>query len=214
LAGPPGGRRATPHGRQISAAHALRRPVRGQPCLAAHCPARGPGPRLVRAARLSPWRRPGDPLMLVKRSQGRLKPVRPAKPPKPRRDLPVIPFPMIAAGGAYQLIHGGVAALDAAVHDADRLAPQERLTAVTGMTGGRGCHGPLGRDNHRSVRGAGSAHLTHLPGAGSRSCHYQGLEQRRCYPHTVTRRSAKHVSSRGQRVAMSSNLRALSQGGL
>src|SRR5690242_16151958 len=94
----------------------------------------------------SPWRRPGDPLVLVKRSQGHRKPVRPAKPLKPRRDLQVIPFPMIAAGGGDQLIHGGVAALDAAVHDADRLTPQERLTAVARLTG-RGCHGPLSRDN-------------------------------------------------------------------
>lgn len=146
----------------------------------------------------SPWRRPGDPLVLVKRSQGHRKPVRPAKPLKPRRDLEVIPFPAIAAGGADQLIHAGVTALDAAVHDAGRLVPQGRLTAVAGLTGGRGCHDPLSRDTPRSVRGAGTAHVTHPPGAGSRSCHYQGLEQRRCYSQTVTRRSRKRHSQPGR----------------
>jgi hypothetical protein len=53
---------------------------------------------------------------------------------------------MIAAAGADQLIHAGVAALDPAAHDADRLVPQDRLAAVTGLTGGRGCHDPLSRD--------------------------------------------------------------------
>jgi hypothetical protein len=62
---------------------------------------------------------------------------------------------------------------------------------VPGLIGGRRCHDPLNRDTHRSARGAGTAHLTHPPGAGSRSCHYQGPEQRRCYPQTVTRRSRK-----------------------
>ena len=50
---------------------------------------------------------------------------------------------MIAAARADQLIHVGVAALDTAAHDADRLAPQDRLAAVTGLTGGRGCHDGL-----------------------------------------------------------------------
>ena len=84
--------------------------------------------------------------MLVKHSQGRLKPVRPTKPLKPRRDLRVIQVRTIAAVGADQLIHVGVAALDPAVHDADRLAPQDRLATVTGLTGGQGCHDPLSRD--------------------------------------------------------------------
>ena len=146
----------------------------------------------------SPWRRPGDPLVLVKRSQGRLKTVRPAKPLKPRRDLQVIQFRMIAAAGAYQLIHAGIAALDAAVHDAGWLVPQGRLTAVAGLTGGRRCHDPLNRDTHRSARGAGTAHFTHPPGAGSRSCHYQGPEQRRCYPQTVARRGRYREDTGGQ----------------
>jgi hypothetical protein len=46
----------------------------------------------------------------LKHSQGRLKPVRPAKPLKPRRDLGVIQVRMIAAAGADQLIRVGVAA--------------------------------------------------------------------------------------------------------
>lgn len=47
---------------------------------------------------------------------------------------------MVAAAGADELIHVGVAAVEAAVHDADRLAPQERRPAVAGLTGKRGCH--------------------------------------------------------------------------
>ena len=43
---------------------------------------------------------------------------------------------MIAAVRADDLIHAGVAALDAAVHDAGRLVPQDRLAAVAGLTGG------------------------------------------------------------------------------
>jgi len=89
---------------------------------------------------LPPWRRLGNPLVLVKHSQARLKPVRPAKPLKPWRDLRVIQVTMIAAAGADQLIHVGVAALDLAVDDADRLAAQDGPAAVAGLTGGRGCH--------------------------------------------------------------------------
>jgi hypothetical protein len=53
---------------------------------------------------------------------------------------------MIAAVRADDLIHVGVAAFETAVHDADRLAPQDRPSAVAGLTGGRGCHGGLGHD--------------------------------------------------------------------
>jgi hypothetical protein len=75
----------------------------------------------------------------VKHSQARLKNVRPAKPLKPRRDLRVIQVQVIAAAGADQLIHVGVAALDTAVHDADRLAAQmDHPAAVAGLTGRRG----------------------------------------------------------------------------
>jgi len=53
---------------------------------------------------------------------------------------------MIAAVRAHKLEHVGVAALETAVHDADRLAPQVRLAAVAGLTGGRGRHDGLGHD--------------------------------------------------------------------
>ena len=176
--------------------HTSRRPVRAQPsCLTAHCPARSPGLRLARTLKLLLWRRPGDPLVLVKHSQGRFKLVRPAKPLKPRRDLGVIQVRMIAAAGADDLEHVGVAALEAAVHDADRLAAQDRPAAVAGLTGGRGCHllfrheaqppvtgtrcGDSGRAGNgsgigRDVRIARTAHSTHrqviipaLPGSGA-----------------------------------------------
>jgi hypothetical protein len=155
--------------------------------------------------------------VLVKHSQAGLKPVRPAKPLKPRRDLRVIQVQMIATAGADQLIHVGVAALDTAVHDADRLAAQmDQPAAVAGLTGGRGCrnllrhdvqppvtaltgtwYGDSGRTDSRSatrrrVRGARTAHLTHP--SGSRSCHYRGLEQRRCYHQTVLAgRAKRHI---------------------
>ena len=63
---------------------------------------------------------------------------------------------MIAAAGADQLIHAGIAALATAVHDADRLAPQERLAAVTGLTGRRGVTTLSGTmRSHRSRRSRG-----------------------------------------------------------
>ena len=84
--------------------------------------------------------------MLVEHSQARLKPVRPAKPLKPWRDLRVIQVTMIAAAGADQLIHVGVAALDLAVDDADRLAAQDDPAAVAGLAGGRGCRNLVRHD--------------------------------------------------------------------
>ena len=172
--------------------------------------------RLARTLKLPPWRRPGNPLVLVKQGQGCLEPVRSAKRLKPRRDLGVIPVRTIAAAGADQLIHVGISAFDAAVHEADRLAPQDRLAAVAGLTGGPGCHGVLrhdaqppvtaiggtscgdsGRADSRSaarrrVRGARTAHSTHRQDVGS--CHYRGLEQRRCYHQTVhAGRAKRHV---------------------
>src|SRR5712675_2402305 len=83
-------------------------------------------PLLARTVKLPPWRRPGDPLVLVKHSQGRLKPVRPAKPLKPRRDLRVTQVRMIAAAGADHLEHVGVAAVETALRDPGQLAPEER----------------------------------------------------------------------------------------
>jgi hypothetical protein len=47
---------------------------------------------------------------------------------------------MIAAAGADELEHVSISAVEAAVHDADRLAPQERRLAVAGLTCKRGCH--------------------------------------------------------------------------
>ena len=75
------------------------------------------------------------------RGQALLQRVRPAKPPKPRRDLEVIQVGTIAAApGADELIHVVVAALDPAMHDAGRLVPQDRRGAVAGLPGERG-HG-------------------------------------------------------------------------
>jgi len=84
------------------------------------------------------------PEVLVIRLQGRLQRARPAKPLKPRRDLGVIHVWVIAAAGADELEHAGVAAFDAAVHDADRLAPHECCPAVAGLTGKRECHTDYG----------------------------------------------------------------------
>ena len=53
---------------------------------------------------------------------------------------------MIAAARADHLIHVGVAALDMAVDDADRLAAQDDPAAVAGLTGGRGCGDLLRHD--------------------------------------------------------------------
>jgi hypothetical protein len=53
---------------------------------------------------------------------------------------------MVAAAGADELKHVGVAVFEAAVHDAVRLAPQERRPAVAGLTGKRRYQGAVGRD--------------------------------------------------------------------
>jgi hypothetical protein len=47
---------------------------------------------------------------------------------------------MVAATGTDQLIRAGIVAVDAAVHEAGRLAPDECRPAVTGLTGKRRCH--------------------------------------------------------------------------
>ena len=47
---------------------------------------------------------------------------------------------MIAAAGAEHLVHTGVATLDTAVHDADRLAPHECRPAMAGLPDERECH--------------------------------------------------------------------------
>jgi len=73
----------------------------------------------------------------VIRSQALLQRARPAKPPKPRRDLEVIQVGTIAAAGADELIHVVVAAIDTAIHDAGRLAPQDRRGAMAALPGKR-----------------------------------------------------------------------------
>jgi hypothetical protein len=52
---------------------------------------------------------------------------------------------MVAAAGADELEQAGVAAVEASVGDADRLAPHERRPTVAGLTCRRECHG-AGRD--------------------------------------------------------------------
>jgi hypothetical protein len=47
---------------------------------------------------------------------------------------------MIAATGADQLEEAGEAAVEAAVHDAGRLAPHQCRPAVAGLAGKRRCH--------------------------------------------------------------------------
>jgi hypothetical protein len=126
--------------------------------------------------------------VLVIRGQGRPKGAWPAEPLKPRRDLGVIQVRMIAATGADQLEHAGVAAVEAAVHDAGRLAPHQCRPAVTGLAAKRRCQdavrlyaqprvtatgraqcgdgartGSLPGTGH-DVRDLGTAHLAHRPG--------------------------------------------------
>ena len=119
------------------------------------------------------------------RGQALLQRARPAKPPKPRRDLEVIQVGTVAAAGADELIYVVAAALDTAVHDAGRLSPQDRRGAVAGLPGERrhgdavepGTHprvtaimraqsGDGRRPGNRSgtghdVRGASTAHSAH-----------------------------------------------------
>jgi hypothetical protein len=69
----------------------------------------------------------------VVRGQALLQRSRPAKPSKPRRILEVIEVGAIPAAGADDLVHVVAAAVDPAIHDAGRLAPQERPSAVAGL---------------------------------------------------------------------------------
>ena len=124
--------------------------------------------------------------MLVISGQGGLQGAWPAKPLKPRRHRGVIQVRMVAATGADELTHAGIAAAEAAVHDADWLAPDECRPAVTGLTGNRRCHDAVrlyaqprvaapGR-YHRRCRGSGDCSLSSPPGGSS--CRHRGLEQR------------------------------------
>ena len=67
-----------------------------------------------------------------------------AEPLKPRRHLGVIQVGIIAAVGTDEFIHAVVAAVDAAVDDADRLVPQERRASVARLTGERDRDGGAG----------------------------------------------------------------------
>jgi hypothetical protein len=114
---------------------------------------------------------------------------------------------MISAVRADDLIPVGVAAFETAIHDADRLTAQDRLAAVAGPPGERGCHdglelnaqprvtaitraryGGRGRTgiSRKVIRVASTAHPTHrqelVPGRR------RGLEQRRCLSLTVALR--------------------------
>jgi hypothetical protein len=84
--------------------------------------------------------------VLVICGQCLLERTRPAEPLKPRRDLGVIQVWMVAAAGADELEQAGVAAFEAAVHDADWLAPHHRRLAMAGLTGKRECHHAVGFD--------------------------------------------------------------------
>src|SRR5690349_25128700 len=103
---------------------------------------------------------------------------------------------MISAVRADDLVPVGVAAFETAIHDTDRLTAQDRLAAVAGPPGERGCHdglelnaqppvtgitrarcGDRGRAgiSHDVIRVASTAHPTHrqetstwpLPGSGA-----------------------------------------------
>jgi hypothetical protein len=50
---------------------------------------------------------------------------------------------MISAVRADDLIPVGVAAFETAIHDADRLTPQDRLAAMAWLAGERGCRDGL-----------------------------------------------------------------------
>ena len=77
---------------------------------------------------------------------------------RPRRDLGVVQVGMIAAAGTDDLIIVGVAALEMALLDADRPAAQDRLAAVAGLTGERGCH-----DGLRTVMNHGITAIMRTP---------------------------------------------------
>ena len=108
--------------------------------------------------------------MPVIRGQALLQRARPAKPPKPGRDLEVIQVGTTAAAGADELIHVVVAALDTAVHDAGRLVPQERRGAVAGLPGQRRPGDAVGSGTHPRV----TAIMGAWCGGGRRMCNRFG----------------------------------------
>lgn len=96
---------------------------------------------------------------------------------------------MVAAGGADKLKNLGVTALEAAVHDPDRLAPKKRCRSVAGLTSNRICHNTVGLDAQpqvtvivrarggdggRTERRVGTGHDVRISGA-AHSTHHQPL---------------------------------------
>jgi hypothetical protein len=75
-----------------------------------------------------------QPEVLLIRRQTRLEHVGPAELLKLRRDLTEIHVRMIAAAGADELKHTGVAAFHPAIDDADRAAAQDGRPAMPGLT--------------------------------------------------------------------------------
>src|SRR5215471_17493024 len=94
---------------------------------------------------------PGLADVLVIGRQGRLEPMRPAKPLEPRRRLGVVQVGMVTTAGADELEHVGVAALEAAVYDANRLPPHECGPAMTVLAGRRKRHDVLGLDTQPGI---------------------------------------------------------------
>jgi hypothetical protein len=91
--------------------------------------------------------------VLVIRREGRLQRERPAKPLKLRHDLGVVHPWIIAAPGADEF-ETPVSAFDAAVYDADRLAPHECRPAMAGLTDKREYHtdhGPYAQPRVRAI---------------------------------------------------------------
>jgi hypothetical protein len=72
--------------------------------------------------------------------EGRLELARPSKPLEQRRDLGVIHVRIVATAGADELEPAGVAAFDAAVHDASWLTPYECRPAMAGLPDKREYH--------------------------------------------------------------------------
>jgi hypothetical protein len=73
--------------------------------------------------------------VLLVRRQGRLQHVRPAEPLKLRRDLTEIQVGVVAAAGADELKHAGVAAFHPAIGDTDRAAAHEGRPAMPELAG-------------------------------------------------------------------------------
>src|SRR6476646_10701458 len=96
--------------------------------------------------------------MLRVRSEARLQRVRPADQLKPGRDLPVVQIRVITALTADELEHVGVAAFHPAFHDADRLAPQARGTAVARLAGSRDSARTVAVHAQPRVRGGSPAY--------------------------------------------------------